>query len=330
MSYDKAVFEKAEREISSRRISAETSAQIRLEEIEQKIPEISEINRELANTSIELSSLILERKGDFEKNFEELKLRNLQGQEMIKNLLKTNGYPEDYLEVKYFCPKCQDKGYINGQRCECFKKLLWKYATEQLNANSQMMLCSFETFNLDYYSKIPDGSGLSDYEKMKNVYNHCKNYAKNFSLKSPSIFMLGLTGLGKTHLSFAIAKEVIEKGYNVAYDSAVNYLRAIEKEHFGRSDNDKDTLQILLNTDLLILDDLGAEYESGFYVSTIYNIINTRLNKGLPTIINSNLTPAELQKRYDDRIVSRLLAMYDYLRFFGNDIRQIKKMNGEM
>ena len=121
---------------------------------------------------------------------------------------------------------------------------------------------------------------------------------------------------------------MIEKGFNVAYDSIVNYLRMIEKEHFGKADTD--TLQTLLNADLLIMDDLGSEYESSFYVSTIYNIINTRLNKGVPTIINSNLSPSELQKRYDDRIVSRLIAMYDYLKFTGNDIRKIKKVNGEI
>ena len=138
--------------------------------------------------------------------------------------------------------------------------------------------------------------------------------------------MLGKTGLGKTHLSLAITKEVIIKGYSAAYDSIVNFLREIEKEHFGRSD--KDTLSLLLDVDLLVLDDLGSEFDSAFYSSTVYNIINSRLNKGLPTVISTNLSPQEMQKKYDDRIISRLFAMYDYLKFSGSDIRQQKKING--
>ena len=327
MSYDKAVFDKAESELTRRRIGTESIANTRLEEIESKIPEIAEINQQLANTSIELSNLILKKQGDLSKNLEKLKDSNLQGQEMIKELLKANGYPADYLEIKYHCSMCKDRGYVSGHRCDCFNNLLGKFAVELLNTNSQMRLYSFDSFNLNYYPHT-DSNGASSFIKMQEIYLYCKDYASSFSLKSQSIFMLGLTGLGKTHLSLSIAKVVIEKGYNVAYDSIVNYLRVIEKEHFGRATTD--TLQLLLNTDLLILDDLGSEYESGFYVSTVYNIINTRLNKGLPTIINSNLTPAELQKRYDDRIVSRLLAMYDYLRFVGNDIRQIKRINGEI
>lgn len=329
MSYDKAVFDKAEAELTRRRIRTEALADRRLEEIEKKIPEIAEINAQLANTSLELSGLILKRQGDFQENLEKLRQSNLQGQEMIKTLLTANGYPADYLDTKYHCAKCCDRGYLQGERCDCFRDLLGKYAVERLNSGSQMKLCSFDTFDLSYYPNA-DTNGTNSYIKMQEIYSYCREYARTFSLKSRSIFMLGLTGLGKTHLSLAIAREVIEKGYNVAYDSIVNFLRMVEKEHFGRADTD--TLQLLLSTDLLIMDDLGSEYESGFYVSTIYNIINTRLNKGLPTIINSNLTPAELQKRYDDRIISRLLAMYDYLRFVGSDIRQIlhlKRMSGE-
>lgn len=325
MSYNAKIFDKAQREIKQRKLNAECLAEQHREEIDRKIPEISEINRQLASTSIELSRLILNRSGNFEQNLERIRSNNLQGQEMISQLLTANGYPVDYMEPHYFCPICNDSGYVNGRRCDCFNSLLGKYSIENLNQNSQMKLYSFDSFLLDYYPIEYNGQKCR--EMMTQVYNYCNNYAQNFSLNSKSIFMLGLTGVGKTHLSLSIAKTVIAKGFNVAYDSIVNYLRVIEKEHFGKSDTD--TLQLLLDTDLLILDDLGAEFESSFYVSVIYNIINTRLNYGKPTIISSNLTPAELQKRYDDRIVSRLLAMYDYLKFTGNDIRQIKKINGE-
>lgn len=327
MSYDSEIFTKAEREITARRLRADSISDRHVEEIERKIPEISEINHQLADTSIELSRLILHKTGDFEKNLNRIKDNNLEGQRIIAELLASNGYPSNYMEPKYFCPICKDRGYINGTRCGCFNDLLEKYSVEKLNSYSQINLYSFDTFDLKYYPKS-DENGVSSYGQMASTLSYCKEYAKTFSKGSRSIFMLGMTGLGKTHLSLSIAKEVIEKGFNVAYDSIVNYLRMIEKEHFGKADTD--TLQTLLNADLLIMDDLGSEYESSFYVSSIYNIINTRLNKGVPTIINSNLSPSELQKRYDERIVSRLIAMYDYLKFTGNDIRKIKKVNGEI
>ena len=60
-------------------------------------------------------------------------------------------------------------------------------------------------------------------------------------------------------------------------------------------------------------------------MSVIYNVINTRLNKGAPTIISTNLNHEGVRRKYDDRIVSRLFAVYDCLEFSGIDIRLIKK-----
>ncbi|MEG0614941.1 MAG: ATP-binding protein [Oscillospiraceae bacterium] len=328
MSYAPEVFDKAKRELNSRRISAKTTADRHYEEIEKKVPEIAEIISQLASTSIALSNLILKDKNNFQENFNKIRENNIQGQQMIKELLIANGYSTDFLDVKYRCSMCDDTGFVDGKRCDCFNDLLGKYAVEELNANSQVNLYSFDSFSLNYYPN-QEINGINCYFKMKENFDYCKNYANSFSLNSHSIFMLGMTGLGKTHLSLSIAKTVIEKGYNVAYDSIVNYLRLIEKEHFSRTNPDVDTLQLILSTDLLILDDLGSEFESSFYTSTIYNIINTRLNKGLPTVISSNFSSAELQKRYDDRIISRLLTMYDYLRFVGNDIRQMKRLSGQ-
>jgi DNA replication protein DnaC len=143
-----------------------------------------------------------------------------------------------------------------------------------------------------------------------------------FSKTSKSIFMNGSTGLGKTFLSAAIANELLKKGFSVAFDTIQNYLRAIENEHFGRS-TDRDTLQIINDADLLIIDDLGSEFSSSFYSAAIYNIINTRLNKCAPTIISSNLSLQELQDKYDDRIISRLTGMFSWMPFLGRDIRHI-------
>ena len=104
----------------------------------------------------------------------------------------------------------------------------------------------------------------------------------------------------------------------------------IEKEHFDRAANSgSDTLKILINADLLILDDLGSEFQTNFNESALYNILNSRINRGLPTIISSNLSGKDLQQKYNDRIVSRLLSVYKLLLFVGQDIRQLKRLQNK-
>ena len=138
--------------------------------------------------------------------------------------------------------------------------------------------------------------------------------------------MQGGPGLGKTHLSLAIAREVIDSGYGVLYVSAPIILRKIEKEYFGSQNNESNILNNMLECDLLILDDLGTEYEKKFTVSAVYNILNSRMLTSKPTIISTNLSLGDIEKRYDIRTVSRIIGTMERIEFVGTDIRQKKKM----
>lgn len=323
MSVKNNIYKEANDIITQRRIDAEQSLLLRQNRAEQICPEIATINAQLAQTGIRLFEL-LSNGEDINNQIKKLENENLQSQIMLKKILKESGFSEEYLDIRYTCELCSDTGYINSKRCKCFYDLVSKLSSKYLNSSSSLNLCSFESFNLNYYKGTTTDDGKDVYERMSKVFEFCKNFAENFTPSSNGIFMLGQTGLGKTHLSLAIAEKVIAKGYSVAYDSIINFLMQVERDHFRKSDTD--TLAMLLDVELLILDDLGSEYENNsFYASTIYNIINTRLNKGLCTIISTNLTPEQLQKRYDDRIISRLFAMFDYLRFFGEDIRYKRK-----
>lgn len=327
MAFDRYIYEKAENTIKQRRFSAENRLNEHINEIYIKIPEIKEIMTTISQTSIELSKLIIRKDGNFTENFNKIKNQNLQGQATIKALLKQNNYPENYLEPVYTCSTCKDKGYYNGERCSCFNKLLTYFAVEQLNSEANMPECDFEHFSLEYYAGISTDSCPDCYKKMAENLEFCKEYANKFSLNSESLFLIGQTGVGKTHISLAIAKAVSANGYTVAYGSLINYLRIIEKEHFGRSANaESDTMQVLISSDLLILDDLGSEFMTNFSESTLYNILNSRINLGLPTIISSNLSGKDLQQKYNDRIVSRLLSVYKLLLFVGQDVRQLKRL----
>lgn len=144
-------------------------------------------------------------------------------------------------------------------------------------------------------------------------------------MESPNLLMQGGTGLGKTHLSLAIAHEAIEKGYGVIYGSAQNMVTNLEKERFQKDNEQQDTNQLMLQCDLLIIDDLGTEFSTSFVTAAIYNIVNTRLMTHKPTIISTNLSMKELEERYTERFASRILGSYIPLFFRGKDIRQQKR-----
>ena len=314
-------YNKALEIINNRRVRAKSENDRHFSEIERQIPEVAEINRQLSFTSIEILKAINSGNNTLGQ-LKAMEVKNRQAQEMIASLLVSRGYPADYLDIKFTCSKCSDTGFYDGKRCSCLEELIGKLSVQELNESSPLKLCSFETFDLSYFKGIQTNEDDDCYTTMSNNLDYCRRYVSTFSRTSRNIFISGKTGLGKTHLSLAIAERLLNQGWDVLYDSTINYLTKIESEYYGRSEGD--TLNILLNADLLILDDLGSEYEKAFYTSTIYNIINTRLNKGIPTIISTNLTPAEIEPRYDARIVSRLLTMYDYLKFTGKDVRAIK------
>lgn len=312
------IYDKAMSVLVNRRTKAVSENDMHIQEINEKIPQIREINNVLFNTGRELIRIISEgRTSETENKINQLKRNNLQAQEMSRKLLAANGYPEDYLDIHYSCNKCNDTGYCDGVYCECLKKLCGRLAADELNKNAHLKLSGFDTFSLSYYKG-------DAYFNMQKILEFAKQYAETFNESSNSIFMFGKTGLGKTHLSLAIANRVLDKGYSVIYDSAINILRNIEREHFSR-EHSSDMIDLVMTTDLLILDDLGTEYETPFYNATIYNIINSRLNSGKATIISTNLDLSGIKRRYDERVVSRIISVYTCLEFRGDDVRLQKR-----
>ncbi len=308
------IFDKAQAIMTNRRMTAISENEARISEINSKVPQIREINEVLYNTGKELIKIISDKNSvDAEKKIEQLRQYNLGAQEMSRKILAANGYPEDYLDIHYTCPICCDTGYNGSKFCSCFNRLCGKLSADELNKSAQLKLSSFDKFSLTYYQG-------EDYQTMKKILEYTRQYAATFSAKSSSIFMFGRTGLGKTHLSLAIANMVLEKGFSVIYDSVINILRSIEKEHFSR-EHTSEMIDLVMETELLILDDLGTEYETPFYNATIYNILNTRLNCGRPTIISTNLDFSGISRRYDERVVSRIVSAYKCLEFHGEDVR---------
>ena len=316
---------KANLEMEKRRQFAENEAAVRQKEIYEKFPQIEEIRRMLTQTASELSRMIIRRSPEYREAFAKIRQRNTESRQMITSILKSAGYPEDYLDVHYRCAECSDTGFTADGMCGCMKRLISKIASEELNRSANMPMADFAHFSLDYYRGCTEGN-INCYDKMSNILDFCIKYCDSFSHSSKSLLMIGRTGVGKTHLSMSVAKEVIAKGCSVIYGSAVNLLRNVEKEHFGRGGEENGVLESLLECDLLIIDDLGSEFHSPFNESALYNIINSRMNMGIPTIISSNYTLEELYQTYNERIISRIAGYYEVLYFSGRDIRQQKRL----
>lgn len=228
-------------------------------------------------------------------------------------------------EIVFDCPICSDTGYVNGKICSCIKEATKKLAFQELSRNMPIYESRFDNFNLNYYPDTEDDSGVNPKKRITAIFKLCKDYVKDFSpVSSQNLLFMGDSGLGKTHLTLAIVSGVIEKGFNVIYGSAYNLFSAVENEHF--SSEKGDSYENMLDCDLLVIDDLGTEFSTSFTQSTLYGLVNSRILSGKPTIINTNLSMAEIEKRYSPRISSRFIGNYTAKKFIGFDIRQIKAM----
>lgn len=301
--------------LEKRRLEAVAAAEARLEQLRFESEEIAEIDKELSGTG-----LLLFKTACSGGDIAPLRERNQALVKKKREIIKKLGYPENYTEVKYNCPDCSDTGYINGEKmCRCFREELVKATIESSGIGKLIEKQSFENFNLDWYKDNPE-----IYERMKTNLAVAKNYVKCFREKRGNLLFIGKTGTGKTHISTAIAREIISQGYDVIYDSTHNIITDFENDKFRSGYGSGYALKSekYLECDLLIIDDLGTEFSSQFTVSCLYNLLNTRQNRGLATIISTNLSAEELARKYEDRIYSRIIGSDSrILVFLGKDYR---------
>lgn len=333
MGFPKEIYQKAAAILAQRRQAAREEADRRRQQVYQQLPQLPGIERELARTGMGAVQAVAGAPDQLEQVLARLRDKSLALQQQRDQLLRDAGLYDAYHTIPWTCPLCQDTGYQGSRRCRCLEQLLRETAFRQLGADGQED-CRFENFSLDYYSTSPlPPSQRVPREQMAAILDTCLHYAHTFSPQSPSLLFLGGTGLGKTHLSLAIAREVIAKGYGVVYSPAQNLLARLERERFSSDrfsdgdDPDATSYQnLILTCDLLIVDDLGTEFLTQFSNSMIYNIINTRLIEGRPTIISTNLDLMEIGRRYSERLVSRLFGGYQRLDFLGQDVRILRQM----
>lgn len=306
--------------IAARRNDSIQTYERHVSEVSAAIPEFNRITVLLAGTGPRIMAASLGKALE-DESIESIR-REYEDLVREKKLILTSyGYPEDYCDIKYYCPKCSDTGYVGIKICDCLKKELVLSMLESSGLYSLIETQTFDTFSLEYYK----GSELTIMERNLNIL---KEYANGFIPgKSDNFIFLGATGLGKTHLSSSVAQAIIEKGSYVVYESAMKIFEDYEEKKFGSRNSSYDAeyeFEKYDECDLLIIDDLGCEMTNTFILSCLYNIINSRLIQHKSTIISTNLPREELRKRYSDRIISRIFGDYKPLIFRGSDVREQK------
>ena len=316
------LYQEALRTVAARRQMARARAEDARAEAEAAVPALRH-----AEDEVRVRGLRCALAGASGKDRTEAAAALADARQKLTALLAASGRPADALEPKFSCKLCQDTGTVNGRTCSCVHKVMQQLRRQEIEQLSSLSISSFDTMELRYYPNTMDdklGEPVRSY--MGSLLAELRAYAEEFDRSSESLMLFGNAGLGKTHAALAIAGIVLEKDFDVIYVSSPDFFSKLEALHFGADPGGEEEtlLQTAAGADLLILDDLGTEFNSNFFLSTLYSLLNNRLGAHLPTIVTTNITDgALLEKLYTEKISSRLSAFVPCL-FAGQDIRSQK------
>ena len=297
----------------------------RKEEIRALHPEIIALEEEIGKLCIKLSLNMLNKSSNVNTTFNLLH-ENITDLRVKKcELLVSKGYSPDYLNIHYYCTKCKDTGYIGINKCKCFKQKLVQLYYKNSDLQDSIRINNFSTFNLHLYSSSKTDehkySPRRNMELILDKINH--EYLPNFNNINDNLLFYGNAGTGKTFLSHCIAKELLDRGFLVVYrtcDELIKNLRDI------RFENNNTLEDLLINCDLLIIDDLGAEQVTDFAVTELFTFLNKKILKKKKMLISTNLTLPRFSTTYSERISSRLLGNFTLQKIYGEDIRVNKNL----
>lgn len=282
----------------------------------ERIPKFRELEDTVASLSVAQGKKLLSGDADA--------LDTLHGdlaklKEQKKQLLLDSGFPADYLDPVFSCPDCQDTGYINREKCHCFRQAEIALLYEQSGIQDLLKQNNFELLSYEYYT----GEALVLFQ---NAVKTCRSFIKNFNSDYHNLFFYGTVGTGKSFLSCCVAKELMDQGCSVIYFGATGLFDLLSDAAFHTKNRDErqNAYADLYQCDLLIIDDLGTELTNQFTSSQLFSLLNERHLGKKSTLISTNFTLAQLRDRYSDRIFSRITSNFDVCRLAGEDIRMYK------
>ncbi len=307
------IRQKLSREFAQKRQRALLDAEGRKQALYQQCPALSELDAAAARASADYFKARLSgtaEDGRYEQQMAEIAARReelMQGADILPH---------------FECSVCEDSGKIPGGYCKCFLSRVIEENLADANLSKSSLHERFENFDFGYYSDKPDPkTGVVPRVLMEKIVAKCKKFVSDFESSDTNLLLTGDTGLGKTFLSSAIAGELLKKGYTVIYISAPEFCARIQANKFG---DRPEELQPYYEADLLILDDLGAEFRTQLTSAVLGEVIDRRLRSGKKMVFSTNLSAKELENNYSGRVISRFLGHFELLRFIGKDIRRQK------
>lgn len=310
--------------IRARRDAAALELKKTISEIYSVSHELSEIEQEFMAT---MKSLCMSAVEGNDETTAQLKQYTEQLMERRKLVLAGMGLSDDIFTPKYTCMLCEDTGFYENGRCKCFKKLCEELATSELPQRLGDTNADFESFDLNYYAYDNEV-----YEYMKKLTKAAQEYAESDAINGKNLLLVGGTGCGKTHLALSIAKRALN--YNTVsraiFTSAFSICEAVECERFERRNPTPEQIRLakdIFTVPMLIIDSLDTIRNRDDDRATLYNLIDTRLTAGLPTIITTYMKKDDIREKCGDKIFAKLGSAYTLYQLKGKDIRICKVNN---
>ena len=306
-----------QRILSERQLEAHRRYLEKREEIFRKLPELEELEEKVRAFSLSVA-------GEMQQGNREglLRLKEEIGKlhKEKKALLEGAGYKiQDLEEEEHFCPLCQDTGYVDGKKCQCFLKLQGELLYRQSRMGAVLERENFSKFQLERFDnieKLGQCGNKTLREYIKEIRDYLTNYCEEYPKNNRSILFTGSTGTGKTYFLHSIAKALLDRGVSVLYFTATGLF-----EYFSKRMREEDTEDYIEEVDVILIDDLGTEFSNSFTTSRFFALLNQRILDRKTMLISTNLNFKELRETYSDRVVSRFMSDYEIIPLYGKDQR---------
>jgi len=317
MALSNGQVQEIQRILSERQLEAHRRYLEKREEIFRKLPELEELEEKVRAFSLSVA-------GEMQQGNREglLRLKEEIGKlhKEKKALLEGAGYKiQDLEEEEHFCPLCQDTGYVDGKKCQCFLKLQGEILYRQSRMGAVLERENFSKFQLERFDnieKLGQCGNKTLREYIKEIRDYLTNYCEEYPKNNRSILFTGSTGTGKTYFLHSIAKALLDRGVSVLYFTATGLF-----EYFSKRMREEDTEDYIEEVDVILIDDLGTEFSNSFTTSRFFALLNQRILDRKTMLISTNLNFKELREMYSDRVVSRFMSDYEIIPLYGKDQR---------